>query len=180
MPTQLNIETITEWSLTQEHTTKLQSLLAACFPDYLSTRIYFKQLPQFRLLVWNNQQLIAQVGVEHRVINIDNTPFRIFGVIDLCCSPSNRSQGIATIILNKLYQQAKSQGIDFIVLFADDHRLYKREGFFRVNNQCKWLGIDEHKTIGILENELSDCMMVKSTSSKEWPLGTVDLMGYLF
>jgi GNAT superfamily N-acetyltransferase len=174
------IEIVPEWKLTPKHHLALRKLLSVCFPEFLSSRIYFKQLPQFRLLAWRGEELVAQVGIEHRVINVSGTPFRIFGVIDLCCHPDSRRQGFGSSLLQHLEGMARTQEIDFVILFADDHQLYEREGFKRVGNDCKWLGIDEHKTLGILEENMSNCMMVKPIGSADWPSGLVDMMGYLF
>jgi hypothetical protein len=36
----------------------------------------------------------------------------------------------------------------FIVLFADDDRLYARNGWTRVTNRCTWVRINNHVTLG--------------------------------
>jgi hypothetical protein len=51
--------------------------------------------------------------------------------------------------------------IDLLVVFADDSRLYAENGYQRVANICRWLKVDEHQIIGVGEESLSDCMMVK-------------------
>jgi len=40
--------------------------------------------------------------------------------------------------------------------------------------------IDEHQTLGMGEESLSDCMMVKQLGEQTWQNGIVDLLGYLF
>lgn len=176
----MKLEKITEYELSETQAAEIQRLLATCFPEFLANRIYFKQRPQFRFLAWKEKQLVAQVGVEYRVICLGNQPRTIFGVIDLCVLPKFQKQGIGAKMLQELESLAKQNSIDAILLFADDQRLYEKQGFQSANNKCKWLGIDEHKTVGILEDSQADCMMVKTISNQPWLEADVDLLGYLF
>jgi hypothetical protein len=40
--------------------------------------------------------------------------------------------------------------------------------------------VDEHQTLGIGEESMSDCMLIKQIGSQVWQTGVVDLLGYLF
>ena len=99
------------------------------FPDYRLNRSDYKLLPQFRYLVWEGENLIAQMGIEHRVITNTGIPVRIFGLIDLCVASSYRSQKIATTLLQQIDELGRTSKIDFLVLFADDSRLYAENGY---------------------------------------------------
>jgi hypothetical protein len=68
----------------------------------------------------------------------------------------------------------------FIVLFADDDRLYARNGWARVTNRCTWVRIHEHATRGIARQEDTGAMMVKAVGEHAWPEDDVDLLGHLF
>jgi GNAT superfamily N-acetyltransferase len=105
---------------------------------------------------------------------------RIFGLIDLCVDPQYRSRKIATKLLQQVDELGRSSEIDFLILFADDRRLYTEHGYCRVENLCRWMMVDEHQTLGIAEKTLADCMMVKQIGARAWQDGTVDLLGYLF
>jgi predicted N-acetyltransferase YhbS len=91
---------------------------------------------------------------------------KIFGLIDLCVASSYRSQKIATTLLQQIDELGKTSKIDFLVLFADDSRLYAKNGYQRVANICRWLKVDEHQIIGVGERSLSDCMMVKQIGDR--------------
>jgi hypothetical protein len=68
-----------------------------------------------------------------------------------------------------------------VLLFADDERVYLRNGWTRVDNRCTWLKIDEHRTLGLAVREsLADALMVKATGGLAWPEGDVDLLGHVF
>lgn len=174
------IETVSEYKLSDDVHKLANRLLVESFPDYPSERSYYKLLPQFRYLVWAGKTLIGQMGVEHRVITNAGIPVRIFGLIDLCVASSYRSQRIATTLLQQVEELGKTSKVDFLVLFADDSRLYEKNGYQRVANLCRWMRVDEHQTLGVGEESLSDCMMVKQLGEQAWQGGIVDLLGYLF
>jgi len=156
-----------------------QELLQACFPGYPS-RSYFKLPPHFRYLVMTSGVLVAQMGVELRVIRVGSTVLRTFGVVDLCVRASERSRGLGRQLLAELTGFAESCGMDFIILFADDDRLYARAGWARVANPCSWVKIHEHTTLGLATAEDTGALMVKRTGHKAWPAGEVDLLGHVF
>lgn len=176
----MRIEILPEYKLSH-HVHKLANrLLVESFSDYPPNRSYYKLLPQFRYLVWADENLIAQVGIEHRVITNTGIPAQIFGLIDLCVASSYRSRNIATTLLQQVEELGRTSTIDFLMLFADDSRLYAKNGYRRVSNICRWMKVDEHQTLDIGEESLSDCMMIKQIGEQTWRDGRVDLLGYLF
>jgi len=105
---------------------------------------------------------------------------RTFGVVDLCVTESQRSRGVAGTLLAELTELARSCEMDFIVLFADDARVYARHGWARVTNRCSWVRIHDHVTLGLARQEDPGAMMVKALGEQPWPEGDVDLLGHLF
>jgi N-acetylglutamate synthase-like GNAT family acetyltransferase len=159
---------------------ELEVLLQSCFPGY-PARSYFKLPPHVRYVVRRDGAVVAQVGVELRMIRVGSDILRCVGVVDLCVSQPERSRGIATRLLTELTADAEERDIDFLLLFADDPRLYDRHGFVSVDNRCSWLKIDEHTTRGLAVNEsLDGAMLVRSVAGRSWPAGDVDLLGHLF
>jgi GNAT superfamily N-acetyltransferase len=159
---------------------QLQTLLQECFPGYPG-RSYFKLPPHFRYLAMTGSGGVAgQMGVEFRVIRVGDAVLRTFGVVDLCVSQSQRSRGLAGRLLADVTGLARSCGMAFIVLFADDDRLYARNGWARVTNRCSWVRIDEHVTLGLARHADTGAMMVKALGEQAWPDGEVDLLGHLF
>jgi GNAT superfamily N-acetyltransferase len=158
---------------------QVQALLQLCFPGYPS-RAYFKLPPHFRYLAMAGSELTGQVGVELRVIRIGSNVLRTFGLVDLCVRGSGRSRGLAGRLLAEVTQFARACGIDFVILFADDERVYTRNGWERAANTCTWLKIHEHTTLGVATAEDTGALMVKKTGRHAWPEGDVDLLGHLF
>jgi GNAT superfamily N-acetyltransferase len=158
---------------------QLQQVLQDCFPDY-PARTYFKLPPHFRYLALDGDDVVAQMGVELRVIQVAGAVLRTFGVVDLCTSPGGRSRGLAGRLLAELTGYARACGMDFIILFADDDRLYARNGWARVANRCTWVKIHEHATRGIAQESMAGALMVKATGDQPWPDGDADLLGHVF
>jgi GNAT superfamily N-acetyltransferase len=156
-----------------------QALLQTCFPGYPS-RAYFKLPPHFRYLAVAGGELVGQVGVELRVIRVGSNVLRTFGVVDLCVRGSERSRGLAGKLLAEVTQLACTCQMDFVILFADDDRLYTRNGWTRAANLCSWLKINDHTTVGLATAEDTGALMVKKTGHHTWPEGEVDLLGHLF
>ena len=151
------------------------------FEQYPTTRTYYKQLPHFRYLVWDDDILVAQMGIEHRVIALGKQAARIFGIVDLCVDDEYRSQGIASTLLQKLETLGETSNIDFVVLFADDHGLYKKNNYQVVNNTYRWLMINDHESLGVTNRTMPDTVMVKPLGYKSWNnKAIVDFMGHVF
>lgn len=112
---------------------QVQTLLQACFPAY-PRRSYFKLPPHFRYLAMTGGTLTAQMGVELRVIRVGSTVVRTFGVVDLCVRKSERSRGLAARLLAQVTELAHACEMDFVILFADDKRLYAQNGWARTGN----------------------------------------------
>ncbi len=158
---------------------QLQALLQVCFAGYPS-RSYFKLPPHFRYLAMAHGALIGQMGVELRVIRVGSEVVRTFGVVDLCVMPGERSHGLAARLLTEVTGFARSCGMDFVILFADDDRVYIRNGWARAGNRCTWVKIHEHTTLGLARAEETGALMVKAIGPRTWPGGEVDLLGHLF
>lgn len=157
----------------------IRKLLQDSFQSY-PDRHYYKQVPNFRFYVMDQDHLIAHVAVEHRIIGMAKEPKSIFGIVDLCVAKDYKNRGIARELLKRVETLGQECEIDFAVLFADDDRLYSQVGYQHISNVCRWLMINEHQTIGVAKRSLSDCMMAKSLGNQHWVEGEVDLMGTVF
>jgi GNAT superfamily N-acetyltransferase len=178
--TTVSILRVAEAEIDEALSGELQALLQVCFPGY-PDRSYFKLPPHFRYLVRTSDGAVAaQMGVEHRVVRVADRVVRTFGVVDLCVRPSKRSRGLAAELLAEVTGFAHSCKMDFILLFADDDRLYVRNGWTRVRNRCTWVQIDNHTTLGLARQADPEAMMVKAIGPQTWPDGDVDLLGHVF
>ncbi|MHC4450515.1 MAG: GNAT family N-acetyltransferase [Planctomycetota bacterium] len=177
----MKLELCDEFRIGPARAEEIRLLLAASFPDceFTQHRNYFKQLPPRRLLAFDGDKLIGHVGLEHRVVATATGPATILGVVDLCVDPATRREGVGTAMLRSVEQLGVEAGIEFLMLFATDSRLYERQQFQRAVNPLRWMKIHEHKTLGIGEEPLEE-LMIKPIGERSWPDGLVDLLGYQF
>ncbi|MGD0063819.1 MAG: GNAT family N-acetyltransferase [Streptosporangiaceae bacterium] len=176
----LKVRRVGEAEIGRDLSVRLQSLLQECFPGYPS-RSYFKLPPHFRYVaVADDGAVAAQLGVELRVIRVGEVVLRTFGLVDVCVRDSERSGGLASRLLAEATEYARACEAAFVILFADDGRLYTRNGWTRVSNRCTWVKIDDHVTLGLARQVDPGVMMVKAVGHQAWPAGDVDLLGHLF
>lgn len=175
----VSISRVAEAEISGDVRQQVQALLQLCFPGY-PPRSYFKLPPHFRYLVTADGGLAAQMGVELRIIRVGRTVLRTFGVSDLCVRASERSHGLAGRLLAEVTALAGACGMDFVILFADDSRLYLRNGWVPAANPCSWLKIHEHTTLGLAPAQHTSSLMVQKIGQEPWPDGGVDLLGHLF
>lgn len=177
----MKLELVEEYSLGAERAEAVRALLHEAFPDvgFTRTRTYLKQIPPRRLLAWDGGRLIGHLGLEHRVIGTEDGPATLFGVLDVCVASDARGRGVASAMLEHVEALGRDHAIDFLMLFATDHRLYERNGYRHEDNVLRWSMIDEHKTLGIDEQPLDE-LMIKPIGARPWPAGPIDLLGHQF
>jgi len=177
---EFKIQRVEEFEISQQEHLLINGLLNKTFGDYHKEQSYYKQLPSFRYLVWQEDRLIGHMAVEHRNINIGQMLSRIFGVADLCVDHDFQSQHIASSILKQLEVLGKKHQVDFIVLIAQNHEVYEKNGFSLVNNTCRWLMIDSNQTLGVGHRRIEQCLMMKPINDKQWREGLIDFLGHIF
>ena len=176
----MKIQRIEEFKITISQKKDIRRLLAECFPGYPKDRTYYKQLPNFRYLVFADHQLIGHLGVEHRMIAVDKKPFSIFGIVDFCVATEFQGKHLATTLLHKLEKLGGEHRIDFVLLTASDPQLYLKNGYQLHGNTCRWLFISDHQTLGVKNQHLKDTILVKALGAHQWSEGTVDFLGSVF
>ena len=171
---------VEEYRISPETRLLIAGLLGRTFPGYPNGQTYYMQLPAFRILAMQENKLIGQMAVEHRMINVGGTLFRIFGVADFCVDPAFRRQKTGTHLLEHLERLGAMASVDFVVLVAINHVFYELNGFFPVDNPCRWVAIRNHQTSGLVQDHLSGDLLVKPISGKKWEEGLVDFLGTIF
>lgn len=176
----LTIKRIEEFRLSPARKQAVMELLCDCFPDYPKGRTYYKQLPDFRYLAFIDKNLAGHLAVDHRLVSIDGQQARVFGVVDLCVAAQFQQQKVATSMLQNLEQLARKHDLDFILLLTEDHAFYQKQGYHLVENPCRWLVMQNHKSLGVIERKMNDTLMVKQMGNRNWEEGVLDFLGYVF
>ena len=158
----------------------ISTLLRESFPQYPADQSFLNQRPSFRYLVYKKEALIGHLGVESRVISIDGSIFRIFGIVDLCIHKDHQKKKLASQLIGELIAFSDSCKIDFILLFSSEKSFYQKIGFEEVQNKSRWLMIQKLKTLGVARRNVGDSLMIKKIGQKDWLKGEVDLLGHIF
>ena len=174
------IDQIAEIDISAAVHTQINQLLSSCFSGYPKERSYLKQLPHFRLLVTNQNELIGHAAIDHRLISVGNDVFKIFGLADVCVDEAFQSKNLASQMLKRLEEVAEQSDIDYLLLFTNQQSFYKKNGFKIVDNVCRWVFINDNHTLGVSQRNLGKSIMIKSISNKKWGDGMLDLMGHIF
>ena len=109
----IKIKRFTEFEISSNLHSQIIKLKNKCFPDCQKPRSYYKQLPHFRFLVFEGENLIGHMGVDHRVILVGETPNYIFGIIDLCIDINFQNKNIASTLLEEITILGLKNNIDF-------------------------------------------------------------------
>lgn len=176
----MDIQRIEEFKINNTQKKAIHQLLAECFSGYPKGRTYLKQLPSFRYLVYQKNQLIGHLAVEHRMIAMDQKPYAVFGVVDICIAADHRDKNIASTLLHQLEQLGIENNIDFVILTATEHSFYLKNGYKLFSNNCRWLFINEHQTLGVKNGHLSEALLIKPLGTVKWSKGIVDFLGTVF
>ncbi|WP_214693799.1 MULTISPECIES: GNAT family N-acetyltransferase [unclassified Exiguobacterium] len=177
----MNIQQMMEFEIGEALDKQLTELLVKSFEPLYPNRRYFKQLPHLRLIAYEDEQIIGQVGLDFRMMNMKGKPIHVLGIIDLCVREEARGRGVGRELMEKIIALGEEYSIDFLLLFADRPDLYERVGFHTVSNTCTWLQIDDENqtTRGIGEARFEE-LMIRQAGDKRWTDGKLDLLGYLY
>lgn len=180
-PRSRSVELIAEHEVTGDLDLEIRALLRSGFPEEpcFASRRYYKQLPNHRLLCRDERGLLAHAARVHRVVSAEGRALEIFGVVDLVVRPDARGRGHGAALLGHFETLARAADVPFVILFAQDERLYRRCGYRRPGNRLQWLKIHEHRSLGC-GDEVIDELMVKELGPTPWPSGPIDLLGHQF
>ncbi len=175
----MRISRVEEFLIDPKTESAIQELLSNSFPDYPSNRIYFKQVPSFRYLVWKADILIAHVSVDFRIIRVGEEVLKIFFLGDVCVKSSQQHRKVASEMIADIEKLAVGNRLDFLLATVSDPSLYLKNGFEIVNNDCRWVLIQEHTTYGVRKRNIQNSLMVKKLGDILWNEGAVDLLGHM-
>lgn len=175
----MRIERIEECKLTEPVRAKIVALLKEGFGVYPEGRTFYKQLPGFRFLTWDEEELLGHLAAEYRIINVGGDLLPIFGVADLCVTPSRQQEKIATQMLGQLERLAGTSGVEFILLTGSEPNVYQGMGFQRIERSCRWLLMNNLTSLGVIRRSVNN-IMIKCLGDRPWPDGEIDFLGHIF
>jgi GNAT superfamily N-acetyltransferase len=155
-------------------------LLRTTFPGYPEDRIFFRQLPSFRIVLKEEGHIAAHSAIDHRVIKVGSKLLTVWGIQDFCVDRSLQHQGLGSLLMTNIIEQAGKANVEFLVLTSGDSDFYKKFDFKRKKVRAKWVMIHNDGLFGIQDRRIEDVLYVKEISSSSWPEGNVDFLGTMF
>lgn len=168
-----------EIELSQQQHAEIEALRNQSFPDHQAPRSYFKQLPHMRALKYQDNQLVGYMGLDYRAVSVGDSVYKVLGIIDFCIDDVYQGEGTGTAMLSHLADYASTKAVDFIILISDLHGFYTANGYQRVESINSWLRLHEHKNYGVAVEQVDD-LYVKPISGKNWSVGPLDWLGYMY
>lgn len=161
---------------TQENA-KLIHSLSICFPHQplFNTQRFYKECPQYRWFIENENQIIAHVAVHDKEILSNNEKIRIGGIAEVFVLPDHRKQGLAKLLLNEAEKWMQKEGINFSVLYGEE-KIYQSSGYYTIDEIVRYKDFPSNEWI----EEKSKDLMVKELTDKKFPKGNIDLQGPTF
>ncbi|MBU0473718.1 MAG: GNAT family N-acetyltransferase [Bacteroidetes bacterium] len=160
-----------------EMNNKLIEILSICFADQpiFNKQRYFKELPQYRWYLENNNEIIGHVALHKKEINTETTKLIIGGIAEVCVHPDHRGKGFVKLLLSHAHNFSIKNGYIFSMLFGDTN-VYSSSGYKTIDNTIKYL---DHIS-GEWKVEIIKDAMIKDISDVEWPSGLINLNGPTF
>lgn len=174
---------VNEFELDDQSKSEIATLLEAVFPGYANGRTFFKQLPNYRILLRDGNKLVGHLGVDYRVMNLNGEIVRVLGIKGLAVFPEYQGKGFGNRLMQEFLRVAEtySTNIDFAFLVTDIPAFYERFGFDVAILKTTWLKIHQDKSYGIGSETITDSVfMYKEISGKKWTDGELDMLGYMY
>jgi predicted acetyltransferase len=174
---QLTIQFYNEDDITDADDAELMTLLQLCFPDtpQFKTHRFYLEPSNFRWLIRDKDQIIANMVVYDKTIVSGGKKFRIAGIGDVCVEPDYRGNGLVGRLLSEVHAWAKNRGFAFTLLFGKIE-IYQSSGYMPCANNFKLI---DYKTnteeIKPIENA-----QYLPLGDKPWPASLIDLQGMIF
>ena len=96
--------------------------LCICFPPdkevFSKSRAWHGTLPSWTLLIEDNSQIIAHIGIVERKIRVTNEQISIAGLQNLFVLPAHRGKGFSPKMMKASMKEAGNLGHDFGLLFC--------------------------------------------------------------
>lgn len=156
------------------------TLLRAVFPGY-PARSFFKQRPHRRWFINRGPVLAAAVAADLRHMRLGSEGLKVTGIIDLAVAEAHRRRGLGGALIAAVEAYARAARSDALILFADDHRIYRARGFRPAANPVRLLRLDDDRSVDVACRTYPEALLVKPLTARPWDeRAELDLLGYLY
>lgn len=162
----MNLQYLKDADVSVELDKKIRALLSTCFikgqdAEIFSRQRYYNEMPEHRYMFWNKGDLIAHIAVHDQEVLIDEIPYPICGIAEVCVHPNYRKQGMVKILLGKIHLARMEYGDAYSILFGDEE-VYSSSGYLCVDNlktlnPSKEWSVTGHTMVHALNKKWPDC-----------------------
>lgn len=107
---------------------------------HLKKYLYYSSRPKWRLMLWENKQLIGSVSIVERRIKLIGKYKTVGGVGNLGIKKDFQGKGYARLMLKRAEDFMKKEKIGFALLFCGPDRigLYKKAGYGKMDKYATY------------------------------------------
>jgi GNAT superfamily N-acetyltransferase len=171
---------IEEVDMTPDLDQRIRRGLVQCFPKdidtFSKTRAWHGSGPSYTVMLEENGQIAAHLGVVDRVITVGETPLRVAGIQNVFVRPEYRGKGLSDRILASAMERAKTWKFDFGLLFCGEKVMpvYKRSGWILLAGR-EVVRVDESGSELTMTPE--NLAMYYPVLQRDFPVGKIHLGG---
>ena len=168
-------------ALEDDERKQIGDLLLEAFGEFFENRIFFKQIPHERIILLRRGEVVAQCGIDYRAMRADDRIIYTLGVVDLCVRQTLRGRGLGERLLREVIEEAGSRAVDYVLLVAEDGRLYRRVGFAPLSAEMRWLAVEDLHSVTVVQETLQNEMYslpIRAAGPLE--ARKIDLLGYMY
>ena len=142
----MHLRVIDESAMPAQLDERIRAALCVCFPAdtaaFQTSRAWHGSAPEFSVVLADEEQIAAHVGVVRRTIQVSGQPLCVAGVQNVFVLPAQRGRGQSTTVMEAAMAEAGRREFDCGLLFcvAELERVYAR---------CGWQFIDMPQVIRV-------------------------------
>lgn len=142
----MNLRVINESAMPSQLDQRIRAALCVCFPAdtaaFQASRAWHGSAPEFSVVLADEEQIAAHVGVVRRTIQAGGQPLCVAGVQNVFVLPTQRGRGQSTIVMEAAMAEAARRVFDCGLLFCVPE-------LERVYTRCGWQVLETRQVIRV-------------------------------
>jgi predicted N-acetyltransferase YhbS len=178
---ELRLERRFDSALAAEERAQLGELLREAFGEFFAERLFYKQIPQQRIVLLQRSEIVGQCGLDYRAMRADDRVIYTLGAVDLCVRQAVRGRGLGERLLREFLAEARCREVDYALLLARDGRLYRKLGFAPLVAQVRWLAVEDLRSVTVLDETVAgEIYALPVRADAPLAVRELDFLGYMF
>lgn len=158
----------------------IRASLCVCFPDdrdiFSQSRAWHGSAASYSIVMEENGEVIAHVGIVDRTITAGETKVRVAGIQNVLVLPTQRGRGLCDTVMNAAMEEARKRDFDAGLLYCvpELEKVYAR---------CGWTLLPKEEIVRIDETGQGQALPAKNIAMyyplrvTDFPAGRIHLNG---